>query len=139
MDDNITIPENMSPRKAIKQHCRECIEGGNARKCEITDCPSFPLRAGGRQFDENGKSISPLKTIRKHCLDCCLGSVEEVRNCFDNECALWPYRFGKNPKMAGRGNIANFTKNRAFGRGENEIVSEGIITPTEEERTINAQ
>lgn len=134
MADNITIPENMSPRKAIKQHCRECIEGGNARKCEITDCPSFPLRAGGRQFDENGESISPLKTIRKHCLDCCLGSFEEVKNCIDTECALWVYRFGHNPKLKGKGGpVANLVPNRAFGRGENEIVSEGIITPTEEE------
>ena len=40
--------------------------------------------------------ISPLKAIREKCLDC-NGSVSEVKLCPCTDCALWPFRFGKNP------------------------------------------
>lgn len=45
--------------------------------------------------------VSPIKSIRHYCLWCCLGSSLEVRECTVEKCALHPYRFGKNPKLAG--------------------------------------
>jgi hypothetical protein len=39
---------------------------------------------------------SPLKAIRAKCLDCAY-TVEEIRHCPCQDCALWPFRFGKNP------------------------------------------
>lgn len=38
-----------------------------------------------------------LKAIREKCLDCCMGQHSEVRSCHIADCALWPYRMGKNP------------------------------------------
>lgn len=38
-----------------------------------------------------------MKAIRAKCLDCCAGQVVEVRECEITQCALHPYRFGKNP------------------------------------------
>lgn len=38
-----------------------------------------------------------LKVIREKCLDCCAGQHCEVRKCHITDCALWPYRMGKNP------------------------------------------
>ena len=45
-----------------------------------------------------------LKSIRTKCLECMAGQVEEIRKCTcDPEthpqfgCALWPFRFGKDP------------------------------------------
>lgn len=38
-----------------------------------------------------------LKVIRAHCLDCCYDSATEVQLCTCEKCALWPYRFGKDP------------------------------------------
>ena len=50
------------------------------------------------------KRISPLKAIRLKCLDCCCGSANEVKLCTVEKCALYPFRFGKNPNRAGIGN-----------------------------------
>lgn len=47
-------------------------------------------------MDEN-KTTSPLKAIRLFCLDCCGGSSNEVKLCTAPKCALYPFRFGKNP------------------------------------------
>lgn len=47
-------------------------------------------------------TISPLKAIRKHCLDCGEGSANEVKLCPVTRCALYPFRFGKNPYRAKR-------------------------------------
>ena len=42
------------------------------------------------------KTVSPLRSIRRKCLDC-VGSSNEVRLCPVSDCAIFPYRFGKNP------------------------------------------
>lgn len=44
----------------------------------------------------------PLKAIRRKCLDCCAGSSHEVGLCPVGDCALHPYRLGKNPSRKGR-------------------------------------
>lgn len=38
-----------------------------------------------------------LKVIREKCLNCCVNQPSEVRLCHIEDCALWPYRMGKNP------------------------------------------
>ena len=38
--------------------------------------------------------ISPMKSIRAKCLDCSCDSFNEVKECWDKACALWPYRLG---------------------------------------------
>lgn len=40
---------------------------------------------------------NPVKAIRAHCLQCCCGQVAEVQRCTIGNCALYPFRFGKNP------------------------------------------
>ena len=42
-------------------------------------------------------ATNPVKAIREKCLDCCCGQVNEVKLCTVERCALWPFRFGKNP------------------------------------------
>lgn len=44
---------------------------------------------------------SPIKAIRAKCLDCNTTS-NEVKLCPVKQCALWPFRFGKNPYRKGR-------------------------------------
>lgn len=43
------------------------------------------------------RAQNPLKAIREKCLDCCCGNAAEVRKCVAVDCALWPYRMGRNP------------------------------------------
>lgn len=40
---------------------------------------------------------SPVKAIREKCLDCVCGNEAEVRRCPCKNCALWSFRFGRNP------------------------------------------
>lgn len=40
---------------------------------------------------------SPVKAIREFCLDCCGGSSNEVKGCTAPNCALFAFRFGRNP------------------------------------------
>lgn len=47
--------------------------------------------------------MTPLKAIREKCLDCCCSSAQEVRLCTCEKCALYQFRFGKNPNRAGIG------------------------------------
>ena len=44
--------------------------------------------------------MTPMKAIRAKCLDC-NGNAYEVRLCPCTDCALWPFRLGKNPNRKG--------------------------------------
>jgi hypothetical protein len=47
--------------------------------------------------------MSPLRAIRKKCLDCSCDNTAEVRKCVVTDCALFPFRMGKNPNRKGIG------------------------------------
>lgn len=40
---------------------------------------------------------NPVKAIRDFCLDCCGDSYSFVKECTSVNCALYPFRLGKNP------------------------------------------
>ena len=40
---------------------------------------------------------NPVKAIKEKCLDCCCGQKKEVEECPMTDCALHPFRLGKNP------------------------------------------
>lgn len=40
---------------------------------------------------------SPLRAIHAKCLDCSSDSANEAKMCHCTGCALYPFRFGKNP------------------------------------------
>ena len=49
---------------------------------------------------ENNQSktiTNPVKAIRAKCLECSNDSTIEVKECNIKNCALYPFRFGKNP------------------------------------------
>ncbi len=59
------------------------------------------------------KPTTPLRAIRLKCLDCCCENSAEVKRCHIEDCALWPYRMGRNPHRAGMGNVENILNSRA--------------------------
>lgn len=72
--------------------------------------------------------MTPIKAIRLKCLDCCFGQINEVRLCPAEDCSLWPYRMGHNPKLQGRnkGITPNFAKKATQeGASEPPSVSDG--------------
>jgi hypothetical protein len=65
------------------------------------------------------KKLTPLKAIRQKCLDCSCWQTKEVKLCPIIRCTLYPYRFGKRPRMR-RGNgpeMAAFEKNHKLAHG----------------------
>lgn len=79
--------------------------------------------------------MTPIKAIRAKCLDCCCGQVNEVKMCPCSDCSLYPYRFGKNPKLKGRTNKGSFPQKTAAQPTDFERVtsSEGSYTPSTQE------
>ena len=69
-------------------------------------------------FQDDGvslKKLSPLKAIRAKCLDCAVYQPTEVRLCHISDCALYPYRMGKNFSRRGLGNKLAFSKKSPIG------------------------
>jgi len=58
-------------------------------------------RATGADCPETSRK-TPVKAIRLYCLDCSGGSSKEVELCVMPHCALYPFRFGRNPFRAER-------------------------------------
>lgn len=52
-------------------------------------------------MNDKQKQLSPLKAIRIKCLECSAGHVTAVKNCVTEDCSLFSYRFGTNPKRKG--------------------------------------
>lgn len=46
--------------------------------------------------------LSPLKAIRQKCLECSGWQQNEVKHCVFPDCALYPFRFGKDPGRKSR-------------------------------------
>ena len=102
--------DKVSPRRAIRQHCLDCCLGSayEVQKCQSKDCILFPYRSGHRA---DGQKLGPLKAIRAHCLACGEpDSYASVRDCKMEHCNLHQFRFGHNPRRAGKGNIASFRR-----------------------------
>jgi hypothetical protein len=47
-----------------------------------------------------------VKVMRKFCLECEGDSKEAVKECSIGDCLIHPFRFGKNPARAGKGQSA---------------------------------
>jgi len=111
----------LTPLQAIRAKCLWCCYGSahEVSLCPAKACPSWPFRFGNKPGDEliaeqgdtplhplewpmtaaefQAGRPSPLKAIKSKCLDCSGASKSEVGNCAFNDCALHPFRQGKNP------------------------------------------
>ncbi len=43
--------------------------------------------------------MTPVQAIRAKCIECCCGFLAEVKECQIKDCALHPFRMGKNPNI----------------------------------------
>ena len=81
MDKRINLPEKA-------RMTEDTTSGAETKKVEIG-------RDKSRKNSIGRKGKTPMAAIRNRCLDCCCWQPSEVRNCASEDCALWPYRFGK--------------------------------------------
>jgi hypothetical protein len=92
--------ERLTPGKAIRRMCVECV--GSAY--QVKDCRGDELWDGPCLFYPYrlGRGRPSVKLIRRHCLYCMGGDRKAVEQCPSRSCPCLPYRFGRNPKMAGK-------------------------------------
>jgi len=48
-------------------------------------------------------NLTPVGAIRAFCLECVNWQYEEIRECTDSLCPLYPFRLGTNPSRKGIG------------------------------------
>lgn len=84
-----------TPLSAIRQHCRWCSneQPKEVRFCSSEACPLHLYRMGVLPAIERR---SALKAIHARCIDCVGGSTRDLAEC-QTDCALNPFRFGRNP------------------------------------------
>ena len=103
----------MSNSKASPPDIRQ---DGPSRLILIEDFETFganPHEVGIGSLNAAGHEKMPiLRAIRRKCIDCSGGNQPEVRKCTVIGCALWPYRLGRNPFSANRGNPRSLIANR---------------------------
>lgn len=89
-----------TPRQATHRFCVECQGSAlQANLCYTQTCDLWWHRKG--KYDPAAPH-TPCKSIRRRCLDCCSGVPSAVRTCQCVECALHPFRMGRNPNIPRR-------------------------------------
>lgn len=87
----------MTPYKAVKLHCKYCMNGNTQ---EVKLCPD--KNCFWYEWRYKKQPGSTLKAIREYCITECVGKEDKnyyqrVENCPVKDCPLYPYRMGKNP------------------------------------------
>jgi hypothetical protein len=127
MNDRIHIKQrtHKSPSRTIRAHCHYCVQSRS--DSEVENCTGHIVFATGKPcpFYEyrTGNKRTSVKVMRQFCLDCMGGSKEAVKECSTSDCFIHPFRFGKNPARAGKGQSA---AQMASLRSKRQAVSKGI-------------
>jgi len=94
-----------SPSRTIRSFCHYCIQ--SRKDSDVENCTGHFVFATGKScpFYEyrTGNKRPSVKVMRRFCLECEGGSKEAVKECSINDCLIHPFRFGKNPSLAGKG------------------------------------
>jgi hypothetical protein len=113
-----------SPSRTIRAHCHYCVQ--SRADAEVENCTGQIVFATGKPclFYEYrmGNKRPSVKVMRKFCLDCMGGNKDAVKECEIDDCLIHPFRFGKNPARAGRGQNA---AQMASLRSKRQAVSKG--------------
>ena len=107
------------PSETIRLYCRYCVQ--SRADSEVENCTGHNVFATGKPcpFYEYrmGKKRPSVKVLRQFCLDCMGGNKAAVKECETGDCLIYPFRFGKNPMLAGKGKSPDeMSKIRAMRR-----------------------
>lgn len=99
------MQKHKSPALTIQAHCHCCVQ--SRKDSDVENCTGHIVFATGKPcpFYEYriGNKRPSVKVMRKFCLECEGGSKEAVKECSIDDCLIHPFRFGKNPTRAGKG------------------------------------
>ncbi len=130
----MTMEEKFTPMEAVRAYCtqylgmtqwnREKIQDCEGDQATNGACPFFPYRMGKRLG---------VSAFRKYCLYCTCGDRAYVLSCPAETCPVYPYRFGHNPAMKGRGHNAELMEKV---RGQIKKPQESIFSYGADERPV---
>ena len=117
------------PSRTIQAQCHICV--GSRSAAEVKNCTGHIVFATGKpcafyQYRTGGKRPF-IKIMRQFCLDCMGGSREAVRECSTADCLIHPYRFGKNPALAGKRTPAGIEALRKYRQTHLEQGKSGLF------------
>ena len=76
---------------------------------------------------ETKKKLTPLRAIRAKCMDCSCGSSHEVRECTIDNCPLFQYRMGHNPKRKGVGGNPSLKVKKPNSQHDPETRTDALV------------
>jgi hypothetical protein len=81
-------------------------------------------------LEASAKGATPLKAVRQHCVGCCGGNTSEPAYCPSTACALWLFRFGRNPTPEERQAVAdNYLYPLERGQTGDDVASRTATKP----------
>lgn len=99
-----------TPGKSIRKFCVTCVGSiYDPVDCGGANCSPGQGDKDGRCWFYQyrlGRGRPSVKLIRRLCLECMGGSSQLVAECSNTACHVYLYRFGKNPKRAGQGDMS---------------------------------
>lgn len=124
------MTSHKAPSRTLHAQCHYCVQSRSDADVEnctghiVFDtgkpCPFYEYRMGNKR--------PSVKVMRKYCLECMGGSKEAVKECETEDCLIHPYRFGKNPARAGKGQsavqMASIRSNKQAVSKENPVYFE---------------
>ncbi|MEE9913673.1 MAG: hypothetical protein K4571_18335 [Deltaproteobacteria bacterium] len=94
-----------APARTLHAKCHYCVQSRSDP--DVENCTGYIVFATGKPcpFYEYrmGNKRPSVKVMRTYCLECMGGSKTAVKECGTEDCLIHPYRFGKNPARAGKG------------------------------------
>ena len=97
-----------SPSRTLHAQCHYCVQSRS--DADVENCTGHIVFATGKPCPfyvyRMGNKRPSVKVMRKYCLECMGGSKAAVKECETEDCLIHPYRFGKNPARAGKGQSA---------------------------------
>lgn len=130
------MTSHKAPSRTLHAQCHYCVQSRS--DADVENCTGHIVFATGKpcpfyEYRMSNKRPS-VKVMRKYCLECMGGSKEAVKECEIEDCQIYPYRFGKNPARAGKGQSA---AQMASIRSDKQAVSKEI--PGKSERIDDRQ
>ena len=99
------MTSHKAPSRTLHAQCHYCVQSRS--DADVENCTGHIVFATGKPcpFYEYrmGKKRISVKTMRKFCLECMGGTREAVKECSTIDCLIYPFRFGKNPLLVGKG------------------------------------
>jgi hypothetical protein len=98
-----------APRQTIQAYCHYCVRSRSDADVEnctghIVSATEKPCPFHEYRMDHKRPSV---KIMRRFCLECQGNNMAFVRECETRDCLIHPYRMGKNPARAGKGQSAD--------------------------------